>query len=69
MAEFRKRFFQIVGQHRPFQKVRGCPLVVCASGFGAKFVPIFDISITAAEPGEGNKIDLFVVVLVMDEAH
>ena len=62
MAEFRKRFFQMIGQHRHSQQIRGCPLIVCTGGFSAKFVPILDISVAASEPGEGDKIDLFVVV-------
>jgi hypothetical protein len=58
MAEFRKRFFQMIGQHRHSQQIRGCPLIVRTGGFGAKFVPILDISVAASEPSEGNKIDL-----------
>jgi hypothetical protein len=69
MAEFRKRFFQMIGQHRHSQQVCRCSLIVCAGGFGAKFVPIFDISVAASEPGEGDEIDLLVVVQIVDETY
>ena len=68
MAEFRKRIFQMIGQHRHSQQIRGCPLIVCTGGFSAKFVPILDFSVATSEPGEGDKIDLLVVVQIVDEA-
>jgi hypothetical protein len=58
----------MVGPHRLSQQIRSCPLVVRTGGLGAKFIPIFDVSVTAPEPGEGNKIDLLVIVQVMDKA-
>ena len=42
MAEYRKRFFQMVGQQGHSQQIRGGSLVVGAGSFSVEFIPIFD---------------------------
>src|SRR5262249_52306796 len=67
-AELGESIFQMVGQQRHSQQIRGRALVVQASGFRAQVLPIFERAVAATEPSHGYQIDLLVLGQRPDEA-
>src|SRR5215831_6736971 len=67
-AELGESIFQMVGQQRHSQQIRGRALVVQASGFRAQVLPIFERAVAATEPGKGHEIDLLILGQRPDEA-
>src|SRR5262249_33903434 len=61
-SERGQALFQIVRQQRHAQQIRGGAPVVGTRRLGAQIVPLLDAAIAAAEPCQGDEIDLLVLV-------
>jgi len=56
------------GNRREAECRYGIPQSACsAGGFHANVLPIVEIAVTAAEPGHGNQVDLFILVQPADD--
>src|SRR5450755_2863528 len=67
-SELRQRLLQIVRQHRGSDQVGCGPVVVGARRLGAEIAPAVEIAVAAAEPRQGDEVDLLVDVQTADEA-
>src|SRR5580704_12241795 len=67
MAELREAFLEQVAEQRDAKKVFSSPSVVRARGFRPNVVPIIQLAVTAAEPGEGDEVDLLVLIQSPDD--
>jgi hypothetical protein len=56
----------VIAEKRHAQEVFGGPLVVRAGGLGAEVLPIIEVTVAAAEPGQGDQVDLLVLVEAED---
>src|SRR5579871_1557707 len=67
VAELSEAFFEDIAEKRHAQKIFGRSSVIGAGGFGPNVVPIIQLAVTTSEPGEGDQVDLLVLIQSADD--